>query len=169
MLTGLSPTRSTKIKWTGTLLVLQKGPSRRHLWGKIFTKTLAQLIPAPPGQGPVEILVSHEPGGPCWDRYASTELSWLHCCPWRKNKDDGNPEFPVTLPKNSIVYLTFKRIMNCTVFTFLPQKEGAVSVQSDNPALNNKYNNKYNDILITVQQSFFCWSALTYSIAWIIV
>lgn len=45
--------------------------------------------------------------------------------------------------------------MNCTVFTFLPQKEGAVSVQSDNPALNNKYNNKYNDILITVQQSFF--------------
>lgn len=46
--------------------------------------------------------------------------------------------------------------MNCTVFTFLPQKEGAVSVQSDNPALNNKYNNKYNDILITVQQSFFC-------------
>lgn len=65
MLTGLSPTRSTKIKWTGTLLVLQKGPSRRHLWGKIFTKTLAQLILAPPGQGPVEILMSHELGGPC--------------------------------------------------------------------------------------------------------
>lgn len=123
--------------------MLRKGPSWRHLWGKIFTKTLAQLIPAPPGQGPVQILMSHEPGGPCWDRYASTELSWLHCCLWRKNKDDGNPEFPVTLPRNSIAYLTFKRIMNCTVLTFLPQKEGAVSVQSDNPALNNKYNNKY--------------------------